>query len=263
MPLDPEPRFASAPDGFRIAYDVVGDGPPLVLLPGLMMYRGRWRETGYVDRLSGSHRLILVDPLGHGDSDRPHDPDAYALPALADHTAAVLDAEGVERADVWGYSRGCLLLIALMQHHGDRVRSAVAGGIDLTALVEPASAVTAPDESGEPPSSALRRGDWAAFWASFRFRLPADVREWMERLNDPVAIAATIDAVDTVEITVDPTQFRSMLYVGDGESFAESTAEVAALLGMPCAVLPTGGHAETFQAADVVCSTVQPFIEGA
>ena len=83
----------------------------------------------------------------------------------------------------------------------------------------------------------------------------------MERSNDPDAIAAALDAADAVTITADPTAFRGMVYVGDGEPFAKATAEIAELLGLPCTVLPTGGHAETFEASNEVCSAVEPFLD--
>ena len=258
MTMDDGLRYASAPDGYRIAYRVVGEGPPLVLLPGIGMDGLRWRDTGYVDRLSPRHRLLLVDPLGHGASDRPHDPEHYGLRELADQTAAVLDAEAVEEADVWGYSRGSLLLVAMMQHHGSRIRSAVAGGVDLTAL---APAGPPGEATGPTPADFLRRGDWAGFRACSRSLFRPRPGRVLERDNDPDAIAAALDAAAVATITVDPSAFRGMVYVGDGEPFAKATADIAELLGLPCSVLPTGGHAETFEASDQVCAAVEPFLE--
>jgi pimeloyl-ACP methyl ester carboxylesterase len=190
-----ETNTVRAPDGFDIVYGCAGVGPALLLLPGLMTNRQRWRDAGYVDHFAQGRRVIALDPLGHGDSDKPHDPNAYALERLAEHSAAVLDAEDVGVADVWGYSRGCLLLAAMMQHRAERVRTAIAGGIDLTALAP------APDDQaveGRRPSSFLREGDWAGFRRTLAFEIP-DVRfEQARRENDPLAIAALMD----VEITL-------------------------------------------------------------
>ena len=248
--------MVSAPDGHKIVYDVDGNGPALLLLTGLMQTRKGWRERGYTGRLSRKWRVVAIDPLGHGESDKPHVTDAYGLKELADHSAAVLDAAGIERADVWGYSRGALLLVALMQFHPDRIRSAVAGGVNLGELGG------APVGSGrsdpESLATALRRGDWPTFWESYP-ELPPELRARMESDNDPLAIAAVIEA--RYQIGVDPSQFRGMVYVGDGESFSEETAKIAPLLNLHCAVLPTGGHADTFAAMDVVCDAVEPFLE--
>ena len=74
---------------------------------GRLSHRG-WQDFGYVELLAPRHRLLMVDPLGHGSSDRPHHSEAYGLEALADHTAAVMDAEGVEAAAmVTRVVRGC------------------------------------------------------------------------------------------------------------------------------------------------------------
>ena len=77
--------------GHRIAYSTVGEGPPLLLIPGNSMNSERWVECGYVDALSPQHQLILVDPLGHGESDKVADRAAYTRAHLTDHLLAVLD----------------------------------------------------------------------------------------------------------------------------------------------------------------------------
>lgn len=59
-------------EGVRIYYEVEGQGPPLVLIAGLTGNLKTWRLYGYVKELKGDYRLILLDPRGHGDSDKPH-----------------------------------------------------------------------------------------------------------------------------------------------------------------------------------------------
>lgn len=116
-------------DGVRIAYEVIGEGDPIVLIPGFSQSRRVWRDAGFVNALvSRGRRVILVDPRGHGESDKPHDPSAYQLDVLADDIVAVLDAADVQRADLLGYSRGGAISIATAVHHPSRVRSIVAGG---------------------------------------------------------------------------------------------------------------------------------------
>jgi pimeloyl-ACP methyl ester carboxylesterase len=244
---------ATKADGYRIAYEVSGEGPTVLLLPGFMSDRRRWHETGYVDRITAAgYQVIAVDPLGHGDSDKPHEPEAYSVRRLAAHSRAVLDAEEVESAIVWGYSRGCRLLAALMQHEPERVGTAIAGGLDLAIL----AGGGALDLSSA--ASHLHRGDWEGFWNVFPLPMPAEVKDLMTRRNDPRALAALMMAPQ--DVTADPTKFHGMLYVGDGEPFAASTAEIASVLGIRCEILPTGGHAETFLASGPVCDVVLPFL---
>jgi pimeloyl-ACP methyl ester carboxylesterase len=61
-------------DGVCIHYQEEGSGPPLVLLHGFTLSLEHWRDSGYVTALRDDSRLILMDPRGHGASDKPHDP---------------------------------------------------------------------------------------------------------------------------------------------------------------------------------------------
>jgi len=86
--------------GFRIHYTVDGEGPPLMLVAPTLGAAQHWLDAGYVAALAPSWRVINVDPLGHGNSDTPHDPDAYEAAGVTKDLVAVLDAEGVDRATV-------------------------------------------------------------------------------------------------------------------------------------------------------------------
>lgn len=79
-------------NGVRIHYQVEGDDPPLVLQHGFTSSMRRWYLYDYVDALKSDYQLILVDARGHGQSDKPHDPDAYDVSLMARDVVAVLDA---------------------------------------------------------------------------------------------------------------------------------------------------------------------------
>src|SRR5215470_1886688 len=80
-----ETHYAASTDGARIAYDVSGEGPALMLLHGgFIQTRGDWRETGFVSRLKGEFRVITVDLRGHGESERPRESAAYGIERLCD-----------------------------------------------------------------------------------------------------------------------------------------------------------------------------------
>ncbi|MGZ4407107.1 MAG: alpha/beta fold hydrolase, partial [Gaiellaceae bacterium] len=59
-------------DGLRLAYDVVGDGFPVILHTGAGGDSRMWRDAGYVDAL-GNYMVVLFDHRGHGASDTPTD----------------------------------------------------------------------------------------------------------------------------------------------------------------------------------------------
>jgi pimeloyl-ACP methyl ester carboxylesterase len=100
-------------DGARIWYASFGDGPPVLLLHGGLGHSGNW---GYqVPALVGAgYRVVVVDSRGHGRSTRDARP--YTYERMASDVLAVMDASGVERAAVVGWSDGaCIALILGMQ----------------------------------------------------------------------------------------------------------------------------------------------------
>ncbi|GAA2432236.1 alpha/beta hydrolase [Actinomadura vinacea] len=117
-------------NGFKIAYEVSGDGPPLVLHPGMFQIGAHWTESGYTPALTADHTVITVDPLGMGGSDAPQDPAAYTLARRADYVTAVLDDIGAEKAAFWGYSLGALTGYAVAVHAPERLTRLIAGAFD-------------------------------------------------------------------------------------------------------------------------------------
>jgi pimeloyl-ACP methyl ester carboxylesterase len=120
--------FAKSGD-VAIAFSVVGEGRPLVMLHGFGMSGGDWTNAGYCDPLlAAGHRLIAVDLRGHGQSSKPHDPAAYAAQAEAADIVSILDSLEIERADIIGYARGGRLALELATLHPRRIRKLIVGG---------------------------------------------------------------------------------------------------------------------------------------
>ncbi|MFG6196996.1 alpha/beta fold hydrolase [Nonomuraea sp. JJY05] len=117
-------------NGFKISYEVSGDGPAVVLHPGMFQDGAHWAYSGYTSALTSAHTVIAVDPLGLGASDAPHQAEDYSLERRVDSVTAVLDAVGVERAAFWGYSLGAMTGYAVAAHAPDRLTCLVAGGFD-------------------------------------------------------------------------------------------------------------------------------------
>lgn len=61
-------RFSVSKDGTRIAYDVTGQGPALMLLHGAGKTRQDWGKVGYVDRLKDDFTVIAIDIRGTVDA---------------------------------------------------------------------------------------------------------------------------------------------------------------------------------------------------
>jgi pimeloyl-ACP methyl ester carboxylesterase len=116
--------------GYRVAFDACGEGPALLLQHGLLSRRTTWHANGFVAALARSFRVVTVDSLGHGDSDKPADPAAYRRDVRADDLAAVMDALGLERAHLVGYSMGGWMAAGFAARHPGRLRSLILGGWD-------------------------------------------------------------------------------------------------------------------------------------
>lgn len=114
--------------GVHIHYEVVGDGPPLVLRHGFGGCLEDWIENGYVDALKGDYELILMDGRGQGRSDKPHGSEAYTLAHKTADVLAVLDELGMARASYWGYSGGGRVGWTLATTHTDRFNALIMGG---------------------------------------------------------------------------------------------------------------------------------------
>ena len=145
--------------GLAISYDDVGEGPTIVLISGFSQSGGDWWELGYVDRLVAlGRRVLVVDPLGHGSSDRPHDPDAYGWPGVALDIVAAMDGAGVTQAILWGFSRGAALAACVATERPDRAVGLILGA--------DGDLVETPPIGLSPPIEALLAGDWATFFAT-------------------------------------------------------------------------------------------------
>jgi pimeloyl-ACP methyl ester carboxylesterase len=124
------PFFDSA--GVPIHYETFGDQArrPLVLVHGFASsLQGNWLATGCVDALTPLRYLIALDCRGHGESGKPHEPEAYADPAMPDDVIRLMDHLAIERADLFGYSMGGRISIQLMVRYPERFTSVILGGV--------------------------------------------------------------------------------------------------------------------------------------
>jgi pimeloyl-ACP methyl ester carboxylesterase len=109
-------------EGHRIEYDSHGTGErTIVLVHGLLMNRRMY------DRLAPAlaergNRVICVDLLGHGRSDRPEDLRLYSMPLFARQVAALLDHLELDAAVVGGTSLGANVALELAARESERAR---------------------------------------------------------------------------------------------------------------------------------------------
>ncbi len=111
------------PDGETIAVHVIGEGEPLVCVPG-----GPARASEYLEDLAGLsayRRLLRVDLRGTGLSPLPADRDSLAFHRLADDLEVVREANALETVDVLAHSAGGFVTLAYAARYPQRLRRVV------------------------------------------------------------------------------------------------------------------------------------------
>ena len=105
---------------YELAYEIHGDsGIPCVLLHGVLVDSLMNRDLA-ARFVSQGYRVILLDLLGHGESDKPTDPRELRIDFFAEQTLALLDHLGIERALVGGISLGAITALQVAAQAPDR-----------------------------------------------------------------------------------------------------------------------------------------------
>ena len=209
-------RFQS--DGIEIAYEVTGDGDPVLLIHGFASNaRVNWRDTFWVRTLSAAgRRVIAFDNRGHGESGKLYDPASYSAAAMAEDAVRLLDHLEIPAADVIGYSMGARLAALLAIRHGARVRRAVLAGLAANMIRGLGGAETIargleaedPETIIDETARAFRafaeqtRSDLKALAACMRGQRQVVSPEALARIACPVLVVAGED--DTIAGSVEP-----------------------------------------------------------
>jgi pimeloyl-ACP methyl ester carboxylesterase len=105
-------------EGVAVHYEVLGDGEPLLLLPGAGQAAATFVDSGLAEQFARYFRVILMDVSGMGRSGRVKE----VKPAQwADDAISVLDALGVDRAHLGGSSLGARIAARVAADHPGRV----------------------------------------------------------------------------------------------------------------------------------------------
>jgi pimeloyl-ACP methyl ester carboxylesterase len=106
-----------AREGTRLWYEEQGNGDPLVLIGGIGHPVCMWGEV--LGLLARSFRVVAFDNRGTGRSDKPQT--GYSMDAFVEDTLAVIQALGLNRPHVLGFSLGGFIAQALACQHGDEL----------------------------------------------------------------------------------------------------------------------------------------------
>jgi pimeloyl-ACP methyl ester carboxylesterase len=173
----------------RIAYEVAGHGPPVVLVHGFAAnIEMNWKRTGWFRVLTrAGYQVVALDCRGHGQSDKPHDAEAYAGDRMSTDVVRLMDRLGLEQAELIGYSMGGLIATFLLVHHANRFSSVVIAGMGSGAMGHATIDATAIAETLDAPNGQAARSTMAREFRAFAERAG----------NDLTALAAIMRARPT------------------------------------------------------------------
>ncbi|WP_157018903.1 alpha/beta fold hydrolase [Mesorhizobium xinjiangense] len=112
-------------NGMQMYYEVSGEGDPLIVLHGAYMNIPSMGPI--IPMLAKSHKVYALEFQGHGrttDIDRP-----ITYPNLADDVAQFMDAVGIGKADLFGYSMGAAAGLQVAIRHPDKVNRLAAASV--------------------------------------------------------------------------------------------------------------------------------------
>ncbi|MGE5183183.1 MAG: alpha/beta fold hydrolase, partial [Acidobacteriota bacterium] len=123
--MQPELRFAMAPDGERLAYRIhgAGSGAPIVTVHGLVSSVQHW--GAFTRHYAASRRVVSWEYRGHGGQPAPADHAAISVAQFADDAHAVARAAGAQPAIVVGLSFGVQVALEVWRRHAAGVRALV------------------------------------------------------------------------------------------------------------------------------------------
>lgn len=226
-----------APDGTRLAFTEVGEGPRLLCLPG-----GPGRASAYLEDLGGlstTRTLVRLDTRATGHSEVPADPSSLRFDRLADDVEALRLHLGEEQVDLLGHSAGTIVAQAYAAAHPERLRSLV--------LVTPSDRLQGGDRSDTAAIREARSGEhWYAEAAEAQAALvdaaPAQ-QQALVRATRPFFYGRWDDRQQAHAATAD-SQSSKRAELGFGAGIEPSAVEriVTALGGIDVPVLVVGGE---------------------
>ena len=251
-----------AVNGMQMYYEVSGAGEPIVVLHGA--YMNIPTMGAIVPMLAKTHKVYAVELQGHGRTTDIARPITYQN--LADDVAKFMDAVGLAKADVFGYSMGAVTGLQLAFRQPTKVNKLVlaSGGYDVEGWQPEFKAMIpsmTPDMLKDTPLPAEYRK-----LAPNPDGFPELARKLIALEKEPMAWEAEVKALKTPVLIIS----------GDADvSTLEHMVKMFRLLGggamgdmgkpLPAsrlAVLPATSHTAVITQSDLLLALIEPFLKG-
>lgn len=253
-------------NGIEMYYEIHGRGTPesvpLVLLHGA--YMNIPSMGAIIPRLAETHKVYALEFQGHGrttDIERP-----ITYPNLADDVAAFMDAVGLAKADVFGYSMGAAAGLQLAIRHPEKVNKLVAASVAYDAEGwQPEFKAFIPQMTVEMFVNLPFAEDYRKVAANPE-GFPALVKKLIQLEKEPMAWEKEVRAMKTPVLIIS----------GDADvATLEHSVAMFRLLGggvmgdmgksLPpsrLAILPATSHTAVITQTDLLLGFIEPFLKG-
>ena len=249
-------------NGMKMYYEVTGSGEPIVVLHGAYMNIPTMGEI--IPRLAETRTIYALEFQGHGRTNDIERPVTY--PNLSDDVAKFMDAVGLEKADVLGYSMGAAAGLRLAIDHPDKVDQLVAISVAYSMEgMQPEYLAFVPNMAPEMFVGTPMEDAWKQYAPD-----PEAFRPFVERMialeHEPLDWEAEVAALET----------PVLLISGDADvSTLEHSVAMFRLLGggimgdmgnpLPAsrlAILPATSHTAIIDQVDLLEGFIAPFLAG-
>ncbi|MCR5940080.1 alpha/beta fold hydrolase [Brucella anthropi] len=128
MTIPASPAAFAEVNGIEMYYRIVGEGSPILLIPGGLSDQHVW--DAQLPILARDHTVIVADSRGQGCSTRTDDPITYGL--MADDYVALLDFLHIDKVDLVGWSDGGIIGLDIAMRYPERLTSLFAQAANVT-----------------------------------------------------------------------------------------------------------------------------------
>jgi class 3 adenylate cyclase len=278
MRFGPPVGFARRPDGHKLAYQVLGDAElDLVFVSGYATHLGLlWEDpsvAGFLHKLAAFSRLILLDRLGSGLSDRG--PSGQTFEDDMDDVALVLDAVGSKRTAFFGSHLGGRLALLFAATYPERTSAVVAYASHPASMRDEDFPWGSSEEARERLLASLRDGSFDPTEMMLRLapreRADPSFRQWWRMLNLSAMTAPegyhAVMALGPVDIRrlLGSIRVPTLLLHRTGDQFIDvhtSRYMAQRIPGARLVELPGDEHLPFFGDQDAVVAVTQEFLTG-
>jgi 3-oxoadipate enol-lactonase len=255
-------------DDTDIFYNVLGEGPAVVLLHAFPVDHGMWQPVA--ERLAAHYRVVLIDLRGHGDSDPGQGP--ATMEKHAGDVARVCDAAGVGKAVFGGVSIGGYVLFEFWRRYRQRATALILA--DTRAQADSEQTRTTRLQAADD----VKRNGPDAFLDSLAPKLLGQTT----RRNRPDLVAAARAMMDRMTVagiaavqqgmamrpnsvpTLSSIDVPTLLLFGDEDTVtpaADAELMRRSIANSRLQIVPQGGHFSVFERQDDALALTRKFLD--